>query len=109
MPKQDIFKVIFVNQGELYEIYANKVYQSDLYGFIAVEELIFGAKSSLVLDPSEEKLKTEFERVTKTLIPLHEIIRIDQVTKKGTAKVRALNSGGARINSVSSFTRPQNE
>lgn len=106
MAKQDIFKVIFINQNELYEIYANKVYQADLYGFVTVEGIIFGENSSIVLDPSEEKLKTEFERVTKTSIPLHEIIRIDQVTKRGTAKIKGLTSAGTNMESISSFPKP---
>ena len=60
--KQSIYKVQFYNKGELYEIYARSVYQGGLYGFIEVEELLFGERSSVVVDPSEEKLKNEFAR-----------------------------------------------
>lgn len=58
-----------------------------MFGFIEIEKLIFGEKSSLVVDPSEETLKTEFNDVSRTYIPLHSIIRIDEVHKKGVAKV----------------------
>ena len=40
-----IYKVIFVNQGQMFEIYARQIYQSDLYGFIEIEELVFGELS----------------------------------------------------------------
>ena len=51
------------------------------------DQLIFGARSSLVVDPSEERIQTEFEGVTRTYLPLHSIIRIDEVEKQGVSKV----------------------
>jgi hypothetical protein len=82
-----IFKVIFLNQTQVYEIYAREIYQSDLYGFIELDELLFGEKSSMIVDPGEEKLKNEFTGVKRTYIPMHAIIRIDEVEKQGVAKV----------------------
>lgn len=87
MADKNIFKVSFYNQGKVYEIYARSVYQSDLYGFITIEELAFNERSSVVVDPSEEKLKTEFEQVKRFFVPMHSIIRIDEVDKQGTAKI----------------------
>lgn len=87
MSEKLIYKVIFINHDEVYEIYAKSVYEGDMYGFLVVEDFIFGEKSSIVIDPSEEKLKTEFEGVTRTFIPMHEIVRIDQVQKRGIAKI----------------------
>ena len=37
-----IYKVIFHNQNQVFEIYAKHVYQSDMYGFIEIEEFVFG-------------------------------------------------------------------
>ncbi|WP_163835444.1 DUF1820 family protein [Spartinivicinus ruber] len=82
-----IFKVIFFNQGHVYEIYARQIFQSELYGFIEVEEFIFGERSQVVVDPSEEKLKTEFEGVKRSYIPMTSVIRIDEVTKEGVGKI----------------------
>ncbi|MBV1872661.1 MAG: DUF1820 family protein [Gammaproteobacteria bacterium] len=87
-----IYKVIFLNQGSVYEIYVKQVYQSELYGFIEVEEFIFGERSQVVVDPSEEKLKAEFDGVTRSFIPVGAIIRIDEVNQGGVAKV--VNGGG---------------
>ncbi|WP_226643197.1 DUF1820 family protein [Microbulbifer variabilis] len=82
-----IYKVIFHNQNQVYELYARAIYQSDMYGFIEVEEFVFGEKAQLVVDPSEEKLKTEFASVTRSYIPMHSIVRIDEVEKEGTGKI----------------------
>ena len=57
MSSEFIYKVIFINQGQVYGVFARQIYQSDLYGFIEVEEFIFGEKTQVVVDPSEEKLK----------------------------------------------------
>ena len=74
-----IFKVIFYNESKVYEIFALEVYPSDMMGFVTVEQLTFGERSTLVVDPGEEKLKLEFESVERTYIPTHAIIRIDEV------------------------------
>lgn len=87
MAAKNIFKVSFYNQGNVYEVYASKVYQSDLYGFITIEELKFDERTSVVVDPSEEKLKTEFDQVKRFFVPMHAIIRIDEVQKQGVAKI----------------------
>ena len=47
-----IYKVIFSNSEEIYEIFARYVYPSDMYGFVEVEEYIFGERSQLLVDPS---------------------------------------------------------
>ncbi len=87
MATKKIFKVSFYNQGNVYEVYASKVYQSDLHGFITIEELKFHERTSVVVDPGEEKLKTEFEQVKRVFVPMHAIIRIDEVEKQGVARI----------------------
>ena len=89
MAASHIFKVIFHSQGKVFEIYARKVGHGQMFGFIEVEELIFGEKSTLVVDPAEEKIQTEFAGVKRTYLPLHSIIRIDEVRKSGVSKVSA--------------------
>src|SRR5687768_5814831 len=89
MASSHIFKIMFVNQGKVYEVYARKVGQGRLFGFIEVEELVFGERSSVVLDPGEERIKSEFTGVKCTMLPMHSILRIDEVKKQGQAKVSA--------------------
>jgi hypothetical protein len=85
---------MFVNQGKVYEIYARKVGQGRLFGFIDVEELVFGERSTVVLDPGEERIKSEFTGVKCTMLPMHSILRIDEVKKQGVSKISALEAGG---------------
>ena len=40
MAASHIFRIMFVNQGKVYEIYARQVGHGDLFGFIEVEELL---------------------------------------------------------------------
>jgi hypothetical protein len=93
MSKEPLFKVAFMSQGQVYEVYARSVGQGDLFGFIVIEELVFGERSTVVLDPSEEKIKSEFKNVRRTYLPIHSIIRIDEVDKEGTAKISKLEGG----------------
>jgi hypothetical protein len=89
MAASHIFKVIFVNQGKVYEIYARKVNHGAMLGFVEVEELVFGERSVVVVDPSEEKIKAEFEGVKRTYLPMHSVVRIDEVRKQGVSKISA--------------------
>lgn len=97
MSKKPVYKIIFHNQGKVYEIYARHVHQGSMFSFIEVEKLIFGEKSSVVVDPSEENLKTEFSNVTRIYIPLHSVIRIDEVVKQGASKITAVTGKGGNI------------
>jgi hypothetical protein len=96
MASNHIFKIIFVNQGKVYEVYARKVSHGTLFGFVEVEELVFGTRSSVVLDPGEERIKGEFDGVKRSFLPLQSIIRIDEVRKQGVSKVSELE-GGANV------------
>jgi hypothetical protein len=91
MAASHIFKVMFVNQGRVYEIYARKVSHGALLGFVEVEELVFGERTAVVVDPSEEKVKAEFEGVKRTYLPMHSVLRIDEVRKQGVSKVSAFD------------------
>jgi len=90
MAASHIFKVLFVNQGKVYEIYARKVSHGSLFGFIEVEELVFGERSTVVVDPAEEKIKSEFQDVKRTYLPMHSVLRIDEVKKQGVSKISVL-------------------
>jgi hypothetical protein len=92
-----IFRIMFVNQGKVYEIYARRVSHGDLFGFIEVEELVFGERATVVVDPTEERIKSEFDGVKRTYLPLHSILRIDEVKKQGVSKITALEGGGANV------------
>ncbi|HAJ74923.1 MAG: DUF1820 family protein [Gammaproteobacteria bacterium] len=83
----EIYKISFLNKGKVYEVFVKQVYQSDLYGFIEIEDYVFDEKTQIVVDPSEEKLKSEFDGVKRSFIPIQAIIRIDEVEKSGVSKI----------------------
>jgi hypothetical protein len=97
MATSHIFRIMFVNQGKVYEIYARRVSHGELFGFIEVEELVFGERATVVVDPAEERIKGEFDGVKRTYLPLHSILRIDEVKKQGVSKITALEGGGANV------------
>ena len=109
MAKKQIYKIIFHNQGKVFEIYAQDVHHGAMFGFIEVEKLIFGERTSMVVDPTEENLKNEFEGVERTYIPMHSIIRIDEVQKEGTAKITEGNDKGENIMPFPVYTKSSSE
>lgn len=103
MSKNCIYKVQFINQDKVYEVYTRSVGPSGIMGFIEVGELIFGEKSALLVDPAEESLKNEFTGVRRSHIPMHCVIRIDEVQKQGRAAIRP----GADKPTIHPFPTPQ--
>jgi len=95
--KKRVFKVIFHNQGKIYELHAHQVSQADLWGFIEIGEIIFGERTAILVDPGEEKLKSEFSSVKRTYIPMHAIIRVDEVEKEGANKIMPIGEKGSNV------------
>lgn len=99
-----IYKVVFQSQGNVYELYARNVGQGALFAFVEVEDILFGSRGGVLVDPSEEKLKSEFAGVKRTYIPLHAVVRIDEVEKEGVNKIVA---AAAPQGNVTPFPLPQ--
>ena len=68
---------------------------------------MFGERSSVVLDPSEEKLKTEFENVERFYVSLHAVIRIDEVNKPGPARIHAATGESSKVTPFSMVRGPR--
>jgi hypothetical protein len=88
-----LYKVIFLNHGKVYELYAKKIAASDLYGFTYVAELSFGQSEGLLVDPVEEKLREEFAGTQGLHLPMHSIVRIEEVAERGVARIRDAATG----------------
>lgn len=95
-----IYRITFVSQGRVYELYAKSVGSAEMFGFIEVSNLLWSQKSSVVIDPSEESLKHEFAGVKRFYVPMHSVIRIDEVDHEGNARI--VDASGAS-GSVSPF------
>ena len=96
--KQAIYKIQFISNGERYELYVTELVTSSLFGFIEIGGFVWDKHTQLVLDPSHEKLKDEFAGVDRTFVPMHHVLRIDQVSKEGTAKITELSEKVTAIN-----------
>ena len=90
--KQCIYRIIFTQEDKVYEICVRYISEENLMGFIEVEELVFSESGSVVVDPTEEKLKKEFQGVKRSYIPMHMILRIDEMEKEGMVKLKAAAS-----------------
>lgn len=89
--RDPLFRIEFVSNGERYELYVRELSQGSLFGFIEVGDFVWNTHTGIVLDPSHEKLKSEFADVTRTYIPMHNVLRIDEVNKQGSAKITQLS------------------
>ena len=99
MKNEAFFRILFTQAEKMCEIYARYISEETLMGFIEVEELVFNEGASLLVDPTEERMKTEFSNVKRCYIPMHAIVRIDEVMNvaKGT------ETPGKRAGNVSHF------
>ena len=89
-----MYKITFFNHGKVYELFCKNVHGSELaYGFVEISGLIFDDESSLVIDPTEEKMRDEFADVEIMHLPAHSIVRIEKVRKRGACIIRDSKSG----------------
>jgi hypothetical protein len=89
--KEVMYKVQFINSGERYELYVKELVSSQVFGFIEIADFVWDTHTELVLDPSHERLKDEYADVERSYIPMHNVLKIDQVKKQGSAKITAFS------------------
>ncbi|MEC5319548.1 DUF1820 family protein [Brenneria populi subsp. brevivirga] len=85
-----LYRIQFMNNGKNYQLYVRELVSSNLFGFIEIADFVFDSQSTVLVDPSTEKLKTEFSGVSRSFIPLQAVIRIDAVTERGSARISEL-------------------
>ncbi len=103
---KSVFRILFHNQNKIYELYAHEVSQASMLGFIEIGNIIFGERSKLLVDPAEEKLKSEFGDVKQTYIPHHSVIRIDEVKKEGKNKIHDSDGSTVSVLPGTQFSQP---
>lgn len=94
-PKR-VFKIVFQTQGDVVELYAREVGQAALFGFVEIGELIFNGRSELVVDPTIEGLRAEYGSARRLFLPMHAILRIEEVEREGPARAQAIK-GTAQV------------
>ena len=92
MPKT-LYKVTFLNAGRIYELYAQRVSSSTLWGFTEIGDLVFDVNAGVVVDPTEERLRDEFGDTRALHLPMQSIVRIEEVEKKGQSAIRDATMG----------------
>lgn len=93
MADKPLYKIIFLNQGKVYELYSEGVTSSGLWGFIEVSGLVFETGEGLVVDPTEEKMRQEFESAKVLHLPIQSVLRVEEVEKRGQCLIRDRKSG----------------
>ena len=93
MADKPLYKIIFLNQGKVYELYSQGVSSSGLWGFIEVSDLVFETGEGLVVDPTEEKMRQEFETAKVLHLPIQSVLRVEEVEKRGQCLIRDRESG----------------
>jgi len=88
-----IYKITFLNAGKVYEIYARQVASGALWGFTEISELVFDLHDGMVIDPTEERLRDEFGNTRALHLPMHSIVRIEEVERKGQSAIRDAATG----------------
>lgn len=93
MGDEKLYKVVFLNGGKVYELFSRGVTSSGLWGFIEVSGLVFDTKEGLVVDPTEEKMRQEFEHARVLHLPIQSVLRVEEVEKRGKCLIRDRESG----------------
>ena len=88
-----LYKVTFLNAGRIYELYAQRVSASALWGFTEIADLVFDVNAGVVVDPTEERLRDEFGGTRALHLPMQSIVRIEEVDKKGQSAIRDAATG----------------
>lgn len=93
MAGKSLYKIIFINQGKVYELFSKRVSSSGLWGFIEVADLVFETAEGLVVDPTEEKMREEFADARVLHLPVQSVLRVEEVEKRGKCLIRDRESG----------------
>ena len=89
--KKLLYRIRFRTEDKILEVYCKNVTQGELFGFIEISGFVWGRKSEIILDPTEQEVRSEFSGVKNAQIPMHAVVRVDQVEKGGTAKILPLD------------------
>ncbi len=92
--KIPLYRITFLSQGKSIELYARQVHSSELWGFIELAELQFEpVGEGLVIDPTEERLREEFADTRRLHLPMHAVLRIEEVERRGVSRIRDAATG----------------
>lgn len=82
-----LYRLHFQHQDKLYVVYARRVASSAIWGFVEVGELDFDIREGVLVDPAEERLREEFADTRSLHLPMHSVLRIEEVVRRGSAAI----------------------
>ncbi len=88
-----LYKIVFLNHGKVYELYARRVSSGALWGFVEVAELVFDVREGVVVDPVEEQLRDEFANTRVLHLPMQAVLRVEEVERRGPVAIRDAATG----------------
>lgn len=96
-----LYRVLFHQDNKIFEVYSNYISEEALVGFLEVEDLVLTElHSTILIDPdNEDRMRQEFKEVKRCYIPIHLILRIDEIVKEGAS----LRNLGEKTSNVSQF------
>lgn len=74
-----VYRVTFLEHDNARELYARYIAEDNMLGFVELEDLIFPDQTRLLVDPAQDQLRQEFSGVRRTYLPMHVVLRIDQL------------------------------
>lgn len=88
-----LYRIVFLQDEEVCELYSRTLSEESLMGFIEIGDIVFPEPTRLIIDLSEERFREEFKNVKRCYIPMHNILRIDEVQKPGLSTSKEVSSG----------------
>ncbi len=103
--QDSVYRVLFHNQGKIFDVFVRSVGRAELFGFLELQDFVFSNPTSMVIDPTEDKLRNEFNDVKRVFIPIASVERIDEVDEIGEAKIT--ETDGTKIHQFPTLQRPK--
>ena len=100
-----VYRVLFHNQGKIYDVFVRSLGRAELFGFLELQDFVFSKPTAMVIDPTVDKLRNEFDGVKRVFIPIGNVERIDEVSEVGEAKIT--ESDGTQIHQFPTPARPK--
>ncbi len=97
-------RVTFQHQDKIYVVHARHVASSAIWGFIEVAELEFDTRAGVLVDPAEERLREEFADTRVLHLPMHSVLRVEEVRERGASAIR---DAGDATRVVTPFPMPR--
>ena len=107
MTKQKkVFKVYFFHMDKVYTLFAKEVNASgELYNMCEISGIIFQRNKNLIV-PSEDEVRQEFSNLKRLMIPLHHLIRIDELENIDEEEITSPKAQKADHQTTNNLIRP---